>query len=98
MAGGNEYISMHRRIYKYQLLAQLNSSELVARVLPGAAAAEDTDSPESRRRPDRALKPLELIIAVFHIRKSSASRLNMLRMVCSSLYLIPFEMERCDFD
>lgn len=72
-------------IQKYQLLAELDSSELVAGVLPGAAPAEDTDSPESRRQFDRAQKPLELTAAVFHNRETSSSPLYILRMVCSLL-------------
>lgn len=66
-----EYNACMEREELYQCLAELNSSELVAGVLPGAAPAEDTDSPESRGRSDhrRALKPLELTAAVFHIGK-----------------------------
>lgn len=56
-------------IYMYQLVGELNSGELVTGVFAGAAAAEHTYAPESRRlcwlRRRRRRQRLELVV-VFH--------------------------------
>lgn len=52
----------YKYIYVYQFMAELDRGELVARLLAGAAAAEDADTLEARRR--RRQRRLRLLLSL----------------------------------